>query len=361
MARVRRRLQGARRATRTQRDVAGAVRRASAAIDERDAAAVRAFFETHFTPYRSPTSDGDDTGLVTGYYEPLLAGSRTPVRRFRVAALRPPDDLLVVDLADALSGAQGQARARPRRRPARRAVLAARRHRARQAHRRAARRSCTSPIPSTRSSCRSRARAASQLADGGVMRVGYADQNGHPFRSVARVLIDRGEMTLATASMQGDPRVGAAPSRAAAALLDENPSYVFFREVPPPPPGSLEARIDGPIGSARRAAARRAHDRRRPARDSARRAGVPRDDRARCRTRRCSACAGAGHRRRDPRAGARAISSGDSATRPGARPAGCASRAGCGCCGRTARRRRASSDCDLPYAPSRGIMRMSLT
>src|SRR4029077_13999819 len=28
-----------------------------------------------------------------------------------------------------------------------------------------------------------------------------------------------------------------------------NPSYVFFREVPPAPPGSLEARIDGPIGS----------------------------------------------------------------------------------------------------------------
>ena len=33
------------------------------------------------------------------------------------------------------------------------------------------------------------------------------------------------------------------------ALLDENPSYVFFREVTPPPPGSLEAQINGPIGS----------------------------------------------------------------------------------------------------------------
>jgi membrane-bound lytic murein transglycosylase A len=33
------------------------------------------------------------------------------------------------------------------------------------------------------------------------------------------------------------------------ALLEENPSYVFFREVPPPAPGTLEARIDGPIGS----------------------------------------------------------------------------------------------------------------
>jgi hypothetical protein len=33
------------------------------------------------------------------------------------------------------------------------------------------------------------------------------------------------------------------------ALLDENPSYVFFREVPAPAPGSLEAAIDGPIGT----------------------------------------------------------------------------------------------------------------
>jgi hypothetical protein len=42
-------------------------------------------------------------------------------------------------------------------------------------------------------------------------------------------------------------------------LLDENPSYVFFREVAPPKPGSLDAMIDGPLGSRRRAAlARRA-------------------------------------------------------------------------------------------------------
>ena len=34
-----------------------------------------------------------------------------------------------------------------------------------------------------------------------------------------------------------------------AALLDENPSYVFFREVPPPAPGTLEAQIDGPFGT----------------------------------------------------------------------------------------------------------------
>src|SRR6185312_13132892 len=87
------------------------------------------------------------------------------------------------------------------------------------------------------------------LDDGSVIRVGYADQNGQPFRSVARVLIDRGELTLEHASMQGIREWGRAHPDALPALLDEDPSYVFFREVPPPAPGSLEAAIDGPIGS----------------------------------------------------------------------------------------------------------------
>ena len=88
-----------------------------------------------------------------------------------------------------------------------------------------------------------------QLADGSVIRVGYADQNGHPFRSIARVLIDRGEISADRASMQGIKAWARANPAKLPALLEENPSYVFFREVAPFPPGSLEAGIDGPIGT----------------------------------------------------------------------------------------------------------------
>ena len=42
-----------------------------------------------------------------------------------------------------------------------------------------------------------------RLRDGTIVRVGYADTNGHPYRSIGRVLIDRGELTLEQASMQG--------------------------------------------------------------------------------------------------------------------------------------------------------------
>src|SRR5262245_29795786 len=63
----------------------------------------RQFFEANFTPYRIVQTDGQtniDSGLITGYYEPLLHGSRQPSAAFPVALYAPPDDLLTVELGD---------------------------------------------------------------------------------------------------------------------------------------------------------------------------------------------------------------------------------------------------------------------
>src|SRR5690242_16655427 len=48
-----------------------------------DEAAARRFFESAFVPYALVSADGADTGLVTGYYEPLLRGSRTKSALYR--------------------------------------------------------------------------------------------------------------------------------------------------------------------------------------------------------------------------------------------------------------------------------------
>ena len=62
--------------------------------------AVRAFFESNFSPYSvTAAADGSAVGLVTGYYEPLLAGSRLKSAKFGVPLYAPPDDLLTVDLS----------------------------------------------------------------------------------------------------------------------------------------------------------------------------------------------------------------------------------------------------------------------
>jgi membrane-bound lytic murein transglycosylase A len=234
------------------RDATRAVWRAPCAIaqsiDENDAGAVRQFFEAHFTPYRVTSSDGTQSGLVTGYYEPLLRGSRTRSAEFPTPIYAPPDDLLQVELSELYPSLKGK------------------RVRGRLDGRRVVPYWARADIDAGKADLDGKAlvyvsdpveafflqiqgSGRVELAEGGVMRVGYADQNGQPFRSVARVLIDRGELSVGEASMQGIRDWGLQHPEALPALLDENPSYVFFREVPPPPPGSLEARIDGPIGS----------------------------------------------------------------------------------------------------------------
>src|SRR3984885_2116077 len=66
------------------------------------AAAIRAYFESAFEPYKIVKRTGpveEDTGLITGYFEPLLYGSRSPSARFMGPLYAPPPDLLTVDLA----------------------------------------------------------------------------------------------------------------------------------------------------------------------------------------------------------------------------------------------------------------------
>ena len=80
------------------------------------------------------------------------------------------------------------------------------------------------------------------LDTGEVVRVSYADQNGHPYRSVGRLLVERGELTLDQASMQGIKAWGSRNPDKLPELLNANASYVFFREQPASsggPPGAL--------------------------------------------------------------------------------------------------------------------------
>ncbi|MBS0322162.1 MAG: murein transglycosylase A [Proteobacteria bacterium] len=219
---------------------------ATATVDS--PAAARAFFEAHFSVWRVTGSDGRDTGIVTGYYEPLLKGSRTPTPAFRHPLYAPPDDLLTVDLASLypeLAGKRVRGRVDGKKVvpywtraeiDAGMAPLAGK-----------ALLYVDDPVDAFFLEIQGSGRV--QLPDGTVQRVGYADQNGQPFRSVARVLIDRGELTADKASMQAIRAWGRAHPDELPALLAENPSYVFFRDVPPPAPGSLDAKIDGPFGT----------------------------------------------------------------------------------------------------------------
>ncbi len=221
---------------------------AAETIDGGDEAAVRAFFMTHFSPYRVAVAGGSDVGLVTGYYEPLLAGARTRSDAYTVPLYGVPDDLLVVDLASVYPDLKGK---RVRGRLAGRRVVPYPTRAEIEADPAAVPAPVLAyvrdPVEAFFLEIQGSGRIA--LADGSVMRVGYADQNGRPYRSVAAVLIERGELTREQASMQAIRAWVEAHPDQRRALLDANPSYVFFREVPAPTPGSLDAAIDGPHGA----------------------------------------------------------------------------------------------------------------
>jgi membrane-bound lytic murein transglycosylase A len=217
---------------------------AAAGIDGHDSAAVRAFFEGHFTPYRALAPDGTETGVVTGYYEPLLNGSRTRNERDRYPLYAPPDDLLTVDLSELYP------------------ELKDKRVRGRLEGKRVVPYWPRADIETGKASVGGKelvfvddpveafflqiqGSGRVQLAEGGIVRIGYADQNGQPFRSIARVLIERGALPPDGASMQGIKQWARQHPEELPALLDENPSYVFFREITPDP----AAVVDGPLGT----------------------------------------------------------------------------------------------------------------
>ena len=215
--------------------LAAACERAKATAPE----GARQFFESQFAPYALVTPEGGDSGLVTGYYEPVIEGSRTPTEVHRYPIFGVPGDLIVVDLAGLYPELRGM-RLRGRI-DGRRLVPYPSRG---QIDTRGP--DFGAPIIAWTSDpvelffLQIQGSGQVQLPGGERIRVGYADQNGHPYRSLGRWLVERGEMPLEQASMQGIKAWAEANPGKLQEALNANPSYVFFRELPP---------TDGPIGA----------------------------------------------------------------------------------------------------------------
>mgnify|MGYP002066455813 FL=1 len=80
-----------------------------------------------------------------------------------------------------------------------------------------------------------------RLDSGETVMLGYADQNGFPYRSLGRLLVDRGDLPLERASMQGIKAWAKQNPDKLQQALNYNASYVFFREMPADLPGPLGA------------------------------------------------------------------------------------------------------------------------
>ena len=194
-----------------------------------DVAGLRNFFESRFLPHQVRNADSSVSGMVTGYYEPLLRGSRTRGGLFQTPLYRAPSDLLTVDLGSVYPELKNM--------------------------RLRGRLSGNKVVPYyTRAELIQKGLAPGtelvwvdnevdafflQVQGSGrvaleeskeTIRMAYADQNGHPYKSIGRYLIDRGELKLEQASMQGIKAWAAANPHRLQELLNANPSFVFFKE-----------------------------------------------------------------------------------------------------------------------------------
>jgi membrane-bound lytic murein transglycosylase A len=194
-------------------------------------ASVRNFFEAHFLPYRVANADGSVQGLATGYYEPLLRGSRRKEGPYRYPLYAAPEDLLIVDLAE-INPELKHLRLRGRLDGRRVVPYYPRAEIERGLPALAGRELLWVDDPVDLFFLQIQGSGRVRLDTGELVRVGYADQNGQPYRSIGRYLVEQGELKLEQASMQGIKAWGAANPAKLEALLNQNPSYVFFRELP---------------------------------------------------------------------------------------------------------------------------------
>ncbi|HET9640153.1 MAG TPA: murein transglycosylase A [Allosphingosinicella sp.] len=183
-----------------------------------------AFFEEHFELVQV----GDGAAFVTGYFEPEIAGSRTRQPGYEVPVYRTPPDLVEVDAAAA------EAAGTPRRGRLENGIV----------------------VPyHERSEIESGALAGQgleiawaadeidlfflqiqgsgrlRLPDGGVMRIGYAGQNGREYVGIGKLMKDRGLLGPGQTTMQGIVAWLRAHPEEGRAIMRENKSYIFFQEL----------------------------------------------------------------------------------------------------------------------------------
>ena len=207
---------------------------AAQGVNRNDAAGQRALMEAGLQPWRITTimqgASGEPvtTGMITGYYEPVLNGARKRGGVFQWPLYRAPDDLVSVELGDLYPELKSE-RVRGR--------LQGKR---------------ITPYPDRAQLADGKLLAGKEivwvdsaidafflqiqgsgrvrLTDGSMLRLAYADVNGHPYQAIGRYLVERGELTVEEATAPGLRAWLAAHPERQAEVFNHNPSVVFFKE-----------------------------------------------------------------------------------------------------------------------------------
>ena len=205
--------------------------RAAKALEITDDAKARAFFEENFLPLQISRL-GEDAGFVTGYYEPIIDGSRTQTDVYNVPVYRRPSNLFVRGFKQDSPSLpnKGQVFRKIGRRKLvpyydrgeiEDGVIAGR-----------GLEICWLKDQTDLLFAQIQGSARIRLEDGSTIRINYDAHNGYPYTAVGRVLIDRGIIPKDQMSMQKIREWMDQNPDGAKELRRQNRAYVFFRKVP---------------------------------------------------------------------------------------------------------------------------------
>ena len=192
-----------------------------ASISSRDNQAIRRYFEDNFQAYEIRNNAGSETGLITGYYEPVLNGSQTRTNIYSVPLYAYPN-------------AWRQSKPNPG--PNRAELMSSGILKGSEI--------AWVQDPVAAAFMQIQGSGKIRLQDGRVLRLGYAGTNEQPFKSFAQWLLDRKEITRSEATMQGISEWAKRNPDRVNEMLNANPRFVFFKELP----GNVSADL-GPTGA----------------------------------------------------------------------------------------------------------------
>jgi membrane-bound lytic murein transglycosylase A len=193
----------------------------AASISVSDAQAIRRYFESNFQPFEIRNSAGSEIGLVTGYYEPVMNGSQTRTNLYSVPLYAYPN-------------AWRQTRPNPG--PSRAELMSSGILKGSEI--------AWVQDPVAAAFMQIQGSGKIRLQDGRVMRLGYAGTNEQPFKSFAQWLLDKKEINRSEATMQGISKWAKRNPDRVNDMLNANPRFVFFKELP----GNVSSDL-GPTGA----------------------------------------------------------------------------------------------------------------
>ena len=195
----------------------------TASVSSRDSKAIRQYFENNFQAYEVRNTAGNDTGLITGYYEPVMNGSLTRTSAYTVPLYGYP---------------KAWRRSKPSPAPTRAELMSSGMLQGSEI--------AWVQDPVAAAFMQIQGSGKIRLEDGRIVRLGYAGTNDQPFKSFAQWLLDHKDITRSEATMQGISQWAKRNPSRVEAMLNANPRFVFFKELP----GNVDPNLgpDGALG-----------------------------------------------------------------------------------------------------------------